>query len=152
MVRFLYPLPNFIIMSVQEFRLDSYTCNNFLGYKFSVVRLWPMGCKMLVGYIYMLVSFLVSAVLQPSLVTAAVLQRSSIFLVAKVVLLAGGDHALLPVPALQSTCHWLTNNQQGTFEVTMCPLKPISSYPIIEHLSWARVYPTWSERIGGGGG
>ena len=64
-----------------------------------------MGCKMLVGYIYMLVSFLVSAVLQPSLVTAAVLQRSSIFLVAKVVLLAGGDHALLPVPALQSTCH-----------------------------------------------
>ena len=52
----------------------------------------------------MLVSFLVSAVLQPSLVTAAVLQRSSIFLVAKVILLAEGDHALLPVPALQSTC------------------------------------------------
>ena len=51
----------------------------------------------------MLVSFLVSAVLQPSLVTAAVLQRSSIFLVAKVILLAEGDHALLPVPALQST-------------------------------------------------
>ena len=64
-----------------------------------------MGFRLKILVVYVLVSFLVSAVLRPSLVTAAVLQCSSIFLVAEVILLAGGDHALLPVPALQSTCH-----------------------------------------------
>ena len=49
----------------------------------------------------MLVSFLIATTVQRSLVTAAVLHPSSVCLVAKVI----QKHALLPIPALQSTCH-----------------------------------------------
>ena len=69
-----------------------------------VILVIPWVMRRLVCYssTYSLVSFLVATIVQRSLVTAAVLHRSSVFLVAKVI----PEHTLLPIPTFQSTCHF----------------------------------------------